>query len=87
MQDEGKKGIEAATIKIDSIEEPTKSNADGKFTLAKDYEIGATLSIEVSKPGYETKSEAVTVKVNNGNDNLVIIQLKSNPKVNYFSFF
>ena len=90
VQDEEKVGIEAAIIKIDSVEEPTKTDTTGKLSLSKEYGIGRILSIEVSKTGYYSKSKSITVKDNDEEDLLVTIELEalsSNWKslTNYFS--
>ena len=75
VQDEQNAGIEAATIKIDSIEETSKSNSEGKLTLAKEYKIGATLTIEVSKAGYDVEAISKTISDNNGEVNTFTVRL------------
>eukprot|EP00093_Oithona_nana_P014568 14568.XXX_830990_830691_1 [CDS] Oithona nana genome sequencing. len=37
VQDDKQAGLADATIKVDSVEEATKTGADGKLTLAKEY--------------------------------------------------
>ena len=74
VQDDQKVALADATIKVDSIEEATKTGADGKLTLAKEYEIGATLSIEASRTGFVAKLD-FKVEDNSGEDNLVTIEL------------
>ena len=74
VQDDKQASITDATIKVDSVEEATKTGADGKITLAKEYEIGTTLSIEASKNGFVAKLD-FKVEDNNGQDNLVTIEL------------
>ena len=72
VQDDQKVALADATIKVDSLEEATKTGADGKMTLAKEYEIGATLSIEASRTGFVAKLD-FKVEDNSGEDNLVTI--------------
>ena len=74
VQDDKQAGLADATIKVDSVEEGTKTGADGKLTLAKEYEIGTTLSIEASKNGFVAKVD-FKVEDNNGQDNLVTIEV------------
>merc|ERR1712062_12535 len=74
VQNDQKVGLADATIKVDSAEEATKTGADGKMTLAKEYEIGATLSIEASRTGFVAKLD-FKVEDNSGEDNLVTIEL------------
>ena len=74
MQDSQKAGRSDATIKVDSVEEATKTGTDGKMTLAKEYKLGTTLSIEASKSGFVAKLD-FKVTDNNGQDNLVTIEL------------
>ena len=74
VQDDKQAGLADATIKVDSVEETTKTGADGKLTLAKEYEIGTTLSIEASKNGFVAKVD-FKVEDNNGQDNLVTIEV------------
>ena len=74
VQNDQKVGLADATIKVDSAEEATKTGADGKMTLAKEYEIGTTLSIEASQNGFVTKLD-FKVDDNNGQNNLLTIEL------------
>ena len=74
VQDDKQAGLADSTIKVNSVEEATKTDADGKMTLAKEYEIGTTLSIEASKNGFVAKVD-FKVEDNNGQDNLVTIEL------------
>ena len=74
VQDDKQAGLADATIKVDSVEEATKTGTDGKMTLAKEYKLGTTLSIEASKTGFVAKLD-FKVEDNNGQDNLVTIEL------------
>ena len=74
VRDDKQAGITDATIKVDSVEEATKTGANGKMTLAKEYEIGTTLSIEASKNGFVAKLD-FKVEDNNGQDNMVMLEL------------
>ena len=83
VQDDQNTGITDATIKVNSEEEATKTDADGKLTLANEYNIGASISIEVSKSGFKTKTESKTIEDNNGEDNTIIFSLSIS---NYITF-
>ena len=74
VQNDQKVGQIDATIKVNSVEEATKTDADGKMTLAKEYEVGTSISIEASKTGFAAKLDFM-VEDNNGQDNLVTIEL------------
>ena len=74
VQNDQKVGQIDATIKVNSVEEATKTDADGKMTLAKEYEVGTSISIEASKTGFAAKLDFM-VEENNGQDNLVTIEL------------
>ena len=74
VQNDQKVGQIDATIKVNSVEEATKTDADGKMTLAKEYEVGTSISIEASKTGFAAKLDFM-VEENNGQDNVVTIEL------------
>ena len=74
VQNDQKVGQIDATIKVNSVEEATKTDADGKMTLAKEYEVGTSISIEASKTGFAAKLDFM-VEDNNGQDNRVTIEL------------
>ena len=74
VQNDQKVGQIDATIKVNSVEETTKTDANGKMTLTKEYEVGTSISIEASKTGFAAKLDFM-VEDNNGQDNLVTIEL------------
>ena len=78
VQTDEKIGVKEAMIKVNSSEEATRTNDEGRMTLSKAFKIGTTLSIEIVKSGYEIKDKSIEVKDNNGQDNLVTMSGKQN---------
>ena len=60
---------------MDSIEEATTTDANGKMTLTNEYKLGAKITISLSKDYYKTGSVTKEIEDNNGENNLVTISL------------
>ena len=75
VQDSKKSPLEDVTIKVDSNEEATTTDANGKLTLTNEYKLGAKITISVTKDYYKTGSVTKEIEDNNGQDNLVTISL------------
>ena len=60
---------------MDSNEEATTTDANGKLTLTNEYKLGAKITISVTKDYYKTGSVTKEIEDNNGQDNLVTISL------------
>ena len=60
---------------MDSIEEATTTDANGKLTLTNEYKLGAKITISMTKDYYKTGSVTKEIEDNNGQDNLVTISL------------
>ena len=60
---------------MDSIEEATTTDANGKLTLTNEYKLGAKITISVTKDYYKTGSVTKEIEDNNGENNLVTISL------------
>ena len=70
----------------DEVEEESTTNVDGKVILAKLYNFGTVLTIQVAKDGYEAKSpEDIWVTDNDGKANVVEMVLNYGNNHNQFS--
>ena len=75
VQDSKKSPLEDVTIKVDSIEEATTTDANGTLTLTNEYKLGAKITISMTKDYYKTGSVTKEIEDNNGENNLVTISL------------
>ena len=75
VQDSKKSPLEDVTIKVDSIQEATTTDANGKLTLTNEYKLGAKITISMTKDYYKTGSVTKEIEDNNGENNLVTISL------------
>ena len=83
VQDSKKSPLEDVTIKVDSIEEATTTDANGKLTLTNEYKLGAKITISMTKDYYKTGSVTKEIEDNNGENNLVTISLADGKDYEY----
>ena len=70
VQNDKGSGIKDAIITVDSTDETTTTNADGKMTLSNAYKLKKTITIKAT---YNNKDEekSITIVDNDGKDNEV----------------